>query len=610
MIDSKYKGQFGKEVEALPETTLTAISNLKSETVNFEGKSIEVLGYYAKGDGGGGLFYWDAASTEADNGGTIIQATAITAGRWKRVFSGSIFMKWFGASELNADNYQQCQDALTYIGINGGELFIDAMYKISQPLNVNRVGAYFALKGNYVEGKSGFSSTVAMDYILTVGTYQAAFQGRFNIEGITFDCNDNSGGINLSNTTYSNFEKNKIHKLGFEKIAIKAGSWANRIINNSIKGVDNSATGIFLTFNSKVNANQVNHMIISENSLTTLKYGVTHGEGANGEAIILNGVSIIDNTFDFISAAALFLKNYTAGLSFRNNYLERCGSDPVPVKTSDTAFENRYGTIVLGKRHNSPRGYAGLSIKENFFFNCMDYAPIGKRSLISAEGVVDGVIEDNAISISGVKYDGFVSIDGVGQYYSEGAKFNISQGDPNDMFTELVIDNRTNEAFPSVFGQFSANWGRKSRNIASIPNLLRDISLLTTTGQISSTTTKENGITKSKIVKTNDGSILLDLTETSGLLEFVKGKYLRISGRQYAATSNSLRVLFKVDTGNGLELISTTTENTTGFFNVTRSNVYAIPLNAISVRFEFTLLNIGEVDVYGLDLFDTARGYV
>jgi len=96
-IDSRYKGKFGKEVEALPETTLTAISNLKAETVNFEGKAVNVLGYYAKGDGGGGLFYWDAASTEADNGGTIIQANAITTGRWKRVFSGAVNVKWFGA---------------------------------------------------------------------------------------------------------------------------------------------------------------------------------------------------------------------------------------------------------------------------------------------------------------------------------------------------------------------------------------------------------------------------------------------------------------------------------------------------------------------------------
>lgn len=59
--------------------------------------TIEVLGYYTKGDGGGGTFYWDSSSTETDNGGTIIQATGITTGRWKRVFSGAVNVKWFGA---------------------------------------------------------------------------------------------------------------------------------------------------------------------------------------------------------------------------------------------------------------------------------------------------------------------------------------------------------------------------------------------------------------------------------------------------------------------------------------------------------------------------------
>lgn len=58
---------------------------------------VDVLGYYTKGDGGGGTFYWDSTSTKADNGGTIIQSTGITAGRWKRIFVGNINVKWFGA---------------------------------------------------------------------------------------------------------------------------------------------------------------------------------------------------------------------------------------------------------------------------------------------------------------------------------------------------------------------------------------------------------------------------------------------------------------------------------------------------------------------------------
>lgn len=60
-------------------------------------EAVNVLGYYTKGDGGGGAFYWDSTSTETDNGGTIIQATGITTGRWKRVYSGAVNAKWFGA---------------------------------------------------------------------------------------------------------------------------------------------------------------------------------------------------------------------------------------------------------------------------------------------------------------------------------------------------------------------------------------------------------------------------------------------------------------------------------------------------------------------------------
>jgi hypothetical protein len=49
----------------------------------------QLLGYYAPGDGGGGEFYWDASSSEPDNGGTIITpASNPGAGRWKRLIEG------------------------------------------------------------------------------------------------------------------------------------------------------------------------------------------------------------------------------------------------------------------------------------------------------------------------------------------------------------------------------------------------------------------------------------------------------------------------------------------------------------------------------------------
>ena len=40
-----------------------------------------VEGYYAIGDGGGGLYYWSGSSTASDNGGTIIAPNAGGTGR-------------------------------------------------------------------------------------------------------------------------------------------------------------------------------------------------------------------------------------------------------------------------------------------------------------------------------------------------------------------------------------------------------------------------------------------------------------------------------------------------------------------------------------------------
>lgn len=99
---------------------------------------LEVLGYYEKGDGGGGTFYWDATSTETDNGGTIIQATGVTTGRWKRVFSGAINVKWFGAKGDNTfDNTLAIQNSIVYATTNKTSVFVPSgIYNIKGILKI------------------------------------------------------------------------------------------------------------------------------------------------------------------------------------------------------------------------------------------------------------------------------------------------------------------------------------------------------------------------------------------------------------------------------------------------------------------------------------------
>lgn len=56
-------------------------------------------GYYAAGDGGDNEFYWDAASSAADNTGSIIKPTAVSgAGRWIQKNKSTINIRDFGVN--------------------------------------------------------------------------------------------------------------------------------------------------------------------------------------------------------------------------------------------------------------------------------------------------------------------------------------------------------------------------------------------------------------------------------------------------------------------------------------------------------------------------------
>lgn len=54
-------------------------------------------GRTARHDGGGGIFLWDAGSAANDNGATIIQSSGVVTGRWRRLYSGDVDVRWFGA---------------------------------------------------------------------------------------------------------------------------------------------------------------------------------------------------------------------------------------------------------------------------------------------------------------------------------------------------------------------------------------------------------------------------------------------------------------------------------------------------------------------------------
>ncbi|NUR70519.1 MAG: hypothetical protein HOU81_06845 [Hamadaea sp.] len=74
-----------------------SVDELRTNPGTVDGQQVHLVGYAADRPGvGGGLFYWDADATEADNGGTVIAPTGVATGRWKRPVEARIDLAWFG----------------------------------------------------------------------------------------------------------------------------------------------------------------------------------------------------------------------------------------------------------------------------------------------------------------------------------------------------------------------------------------------------------------------------------------------------------------------------------------------------------------------------------
>lgn len=172
--------------------------------------NVEVLGYYTSGDGGGGSFYWDNISTETDNGGTIIQVTGLTTGRWKRIYDNEINVKWFGAkgngitddsaslikvSSIISDNtivlLPNGNYLVSYIGTSFSSVNGNSIFTVSDVENVKIIGdsATITINNHNISTHGG----------LSVFTFNGGCRNIL-VEGIYFDLSFT--GVNVSSSYY------------------------------------------------------------------------------------------------------------------------------------------------------------------------------------------------------------------------------------------------------------------------------------------------------------------------------------------------------------------------------------------------------------------------
>jgi hypothetical protein len=136
-------------------------------------------GYYAIGDGGGGQMYWDATSTETDNGGTIFKVAGIDTGRWKRPDTDEIYSSWFGGIFNDSDISANLNAAASFCFLNNKTLILPpGSAKSSITLDWS---AYLTLR---VKGSGQYATSITFtddtDGIIFGGRYI----GGFGVYGI------------------------------------------------------------------------------------------------------------------------------------------------------------------------------------------------------------------------------------------------------------------------------------------------------------------------------------------------------------------------------------------------------------------------------------------
>jgi hypothetical protein len=187
-----------------------------------------VQGYYAPGDGGGGNFLWNASSSAADNGGTVIALTAGGTGRFNLITSnGLICPKQFGCygDDSHDDTftmqtmYSSAQPgwqidfgAYTYLLLSASlaSLTYAAILIPVSGILIKGERATVTVSGTsscgiwYARGQSNISVS-GINYVgnlnCTVNTINNSTGLLFTTEGASADCSD----IKITDCSFSNF---------------------------------------------------------------------------------------------------------------------------------------------------------------------------------------------------------------------------------------------------------------------------------------------------------------------------------------------------------------------------------------------------------------------
>jgi hypothetical protein len=332
------------------------MAKLKTLPRRANGDVRTVLGYHAIGDGGGGLFRFDSGSSAEDDRGTTIAPIKGTgprkrAGRWIRLYSGPLNVKWFGAKGDGTGNdapfIQAAIDKLAPQGTPGGVIHLTGgvvylprgTYRTTSTINLR---TQIELRGDgwssLIKGDTGVSTILLGDPQDEDLSVRGATVANLCIDG--GDSSQGRTGLYLTKqpdptpSAGQAGRQNRIHHVRFMNLA-----YGLRLVNDqgitvdtctfmynqvAVYGSDHSQLGIFIQCDFRNNLygtifKAVNDTIFNpwEPGQGDQPYGYLfsrcHWESNTGGGCLLDGCSFI--TFD----TCKWEQNSVVGLRISNS---------------------------------------------------------------------------------------------------------------------------------------------------------------------------------------------------------------------------------------------------------------------------------------------------
>jgi len=456
-----------------------------------------LLGYHDAGDGGGGLFYWDAnKSQDEHNGGTII-APSVT-------FPSD----WTNQSQLSSWFLDKWQASTVY---NAGDL--------RAPTTAN--GAYFkCITGgtsgtteptwDTVDGHNTTDGTVVWTAINQTGCWIRQYDGDVNIKWF---------GAKVDKTT----DDTKAIQKVLNTFNVIEGSDGTSLISKNLDVDSNTYFDGLNVFTLQQNVDNINILdIINRNNVTItnikfLGYGLDSsyiGFGANNIAIkVENGdnINIIGNDISGFSNDGIFADGLTNSY-IKHNHIYNIGKRNTATNTpiSSTNFvSGSYSCLFVGYNNNS----SNITISKNILHGCLNtiLSVINtSNSKIIENYVYDG--DSNGIQFGtgclriNCNKNIVTSLTGLYNPPTEGVGIGIKQGSDNSIIRENII---TNCQVMGINTQ-SAN------NCSIISNVLDSCNMLGSRGSVLGW--GDNLIIKDNTIK-NDFFEGIDISPVNSIIE-------------------------------------------------------------------------------------------